>query len=179
MAAFGSVFMPEMSLAEFDGEMWSDAKLVPLDSLSLHPGAHALHYASTCFEGLKAFRHPDGSIKIFRIDCNVARLAQSTDLLALPAIDQDQSRQMIIDVVARFANEVPEVPGSLYIRPTHLGTEPIIGKAAEPSLTSCQYVLGLAGGRLLCRRRRHPVAHFAGRGRHALRPPYGPHQKRR
>lgn len=141
MAAFGSVFMPEMTLAEFDGETWSDTRLVPLDSLSLHPGAHVLHYSSTCFEGLKAFRHSDGSINIFRIDCNVARLAQSTELLALPSIDTAQSRQMIIDVVQRFASEVPQVPGSLYIRPTHIGTEAVIGKAAEPSLTSCQYVL--------------------------------------
>lgn len=141
MAAFGSVFMPEMALAEFDGEKWGQSELVPSDSLNLHPGAHVLHYSSTCFEGLKAFRHADGSVKIFRIDCNVARLAQSTELLALPSIDQAQSQQMIIDVVARFANEVPEVPGSLYIRPTHIGTEPVIGKAAEPSVTSLQYVL--------------------------------------
>lgn len=141
MTAFGSVFMPEMALTEFDGEKWSDHKLVPSDSLTLHPGAHVLHYASTCFEGLKAFRHSDGSVKIFRIDCNIARLAQSTELLALPTIDPEQTRNMIIDVVERFAGQAPEVPGSLYIRPTHIGTEPAIGKAAGPSLTSCQYVL--------------------------------------
>lgn len=141
MTAFGSVFMPEMALTEFDGEKWGAHKLVPSDSLSLHPGAHVLHYASTCFEGLKAFRHPDGSVKIFRMDCNIARFAQSAELLALPAINPEQTREMIIDVVARFADQAPEAPGSLYIRPTHIGTEPAIGKAAGPSLTSMQYVL--------------------------------------
>ncbi|BFM18455.1 branched-chain-amino-acid transaminase [Maricurvus nonylphenolicus] len=141
MTAFGSVFMPEMALTQFDGEKWSDFNLVPCDSISLHPGAHVLHYASTCFEGLKAFRHADGSVKIFRMDCNIARFDQSSALLALPAIDGEQTRDMIIKVVERFAKEVPEVPGSLYIRPTHIGTEPAIGKAAGPSTTSMQYIL--------------------------------------
>ncbi|WP_317933322.1 branched-chain amino acid aminotransferase [Halioxenophilus sp. WMMB6] len=141
MTAFGSVFMPEMALSEFNGEQWSEPKMVASDCISLHPGAHVLHYASTCFEGLKAFRHADGSVKIFRMDANIARFAQSSRLLALPAIDPEQTRQMITMAVSRFADQAPEVPGSLYIRPTHIGTEPAIGKAAGPSTTSMQYVL--------------------------------------
>ena len=116
-------------------------KVVSSDSIQLHPGAHVLHYSSTCFEGLKAFRHKDGSIKIFRMDKNVERFAQSSALLGLPEINKDVTAKMIRDIVARFADEVPEAPGSMYIRPTHFGTEPAIGKAAVPSLTSCQYVL--------------------------------------
>ncbi|MCV6609750.1 MAG: branched-chain amino acid aminotransferase [Amphritea sp.] len=141
MAAFGTVFMPEMAISWFDGNRWSDAEVVSSDSLQLHPGAHVLHYSSTCFEGLKAFRHADGSINIFRMDRNIERFAQSSELLALPAIDKAASEQMIIDIVRRFKDEVPEPPGSMYIRPTHFGTEPAIGKAAAPSMTSCQYVL--------------------------------------
>ncbi len=141
MTAFGTVFMPEMAISWFDGARWSEASIVPSDSLNLHPGAHVLHYSSTCFEGLKAFRHGDGSIKIFRMDRNVARFAQSSRLLSLPAIDEAATAKMIVDIVRRFAGDVPEVPGSLYIRPTHIGTEPVIGKAAAPSVTSCQYVL--------------------------------------
>ncbi|WP_435276280.1 branched-chain amino acid aminotransferase [Psychrobium sp. nBUS_13] len=141
MAAFGTVFMPEMAISNYDGEKWTDAQLVPSDSLTFHPGAHVLHYASTCFEGLKAFRHADGSIKLFRMDKNIARFAQSSALLSLPAIDTAATEKMIKDVVNRFADEVPEPPGSMYIRPTHIGTEAAIGKAAAPSMTSCQYVL--------------------------------------
>ena len=141
MTAFGSVFMPEMALSEFNGERWSEPKMVASDSISLHPGAHALHYASACFEGLKAFRHSDGSVKIFRMEANIARFAQSTQMLALPDIDVEQTQQMIVMAVSRFAEQAPEVPGSLYIRPTHIGTEPAIGKAASPSVTSLQYVL--------------------------------------
>jgi branched-chain amino acid aminotransferase len=90
---------------------------------------------------LKAFRHEDGSVKIFRMDRNIARLQQSSDILALPEFAPEKLEQMIVDIVTRFADQVPEAPGSMYIRPTHIGTEPAIGKAAVPSLTSCLYVL--------------------------------------
>ena len=141
MAAFGTVFMPEMAISWFDGSHWSAAEMVSSDSIQLHPGAHVLHYSSTCFEGLKAFRHEDGSINIFRMDRNIERLAQSSELLALPSIDKAAVRQMIIDAVAKFADDVPVPPGSMYIRPTHFGTEPAIGKAASPTQTSCLYIL--------------------------------------
>lgn len=141
MSAFGSVFMPEMAISWFDGSQWSESEVVPSDSLNLHAGAHVLHYSSTCFEGLKAFRHPDGSVKIFRMDRNIDRIAQSSKLLALPEIDKEQVAQMTTEIVSRFASDVPQPPGSMYIRPTHIGTEPAIGKAAVPTLTSCFYVL--------------------------------------
>lgn len=141
MSAFGTVFMPEMAISWFDGSSWSEHEMVSSNSLQLHPAAHVLHYSSTCFEGLKAFRHEDGSIKIFRMDKNLARFAQSARLLALPAIDQDATARMITSSVAQFAADVPAPPGSMYIRPTHIGTEPAIGKAAVPSTTSVQYIL--------------------------------------
>jgi branched-chain amino acid aminotransferase len=141
MTAFGSVFMPEMAISWFDGSGWSEAEMVSSDSIQLHPGAHVLHYASTCFEGLKAFRHKDGSVKIFRMDKNIERFAQSSHLLGLPALDKAATAKMITDIVSRYKDDVPAPPGSMYIRPTHIGTEPAIGKAAVPSITSCQYVL--------------------------------------
>ncbi|ART79895.1 branched-chain amino acid aminotransferase [Oceanisphaera avium] len=139
--AFGTVFMPEMAITWFDGTNWTPAEMVPSDRLTLHPGAHVLHYSSTCFEGLKAFRHEDGSVNIFRMDKNLARMAQSSRLLALPELDLTLAASMIKQTVARFADAVPAPPGSLYIRPTYIGTEAAIGKAASPSLASCFYVL--------------------------------------
>ncbi|WP_166260435.1 branched-chain amino acid aminotransferase [Marinobacter salicampi] len=141
MTAFGSVFMPEMTMTRFDGQAWSRPQIVSSERIELHPGAHVLQYASTCFEGLKAFRHTDGKVKIFRMDRNLARLSQSTDLLGMPAIDQDMVGSMILDIVGRFAAEVPEPPGSMYVRPSHIGTEPAIGKAAASSATSMLYVI--------------------------------------
>lgn len=141
MAAFGTVFMPQMAISRFEDSEWSQAEMVKSDSISLHPGAHVLHYSSTCFEGLKAFKQPDGSIKLFRMDKNIDRFAQSSELLSLPKIDKAATAKMITDSVALYADEVPSPPGSMYIRPTHFGIDPAIGKAAAPSLTSLQYIL--------------------------------------
>ncbi len=141
MAAFGSVFMPQMALTQFDNNTWSDSTIVDSQSIQLHPGAHVLHYSSTCFEGLKAFKHDDGSIHVFRMDQNVDRFDQSSKLLHLPDIQKDQVSHMILDILANYKDQIPEPPGSMYIRPTHIGTEPAIGKAASPSLSSMLYVL--------------------------------------
>lgn len=141
MAAFGTVFMPEMALATFESNQWKQAQRVASDSIALHPGAHVLHYSSTCFEGLKAFRHDDGSVHVFRMDKNIARFDQSSELLHLPQIDKEQVAQMILDIVAYYKSDVPQPPGSMYIRPTHIGTEAAIGKAAAPSTSSLLYVL--------------------------------------
>ncbi|MDT0594562.1 branched-chain amino acid aminotransferase [Glaciecola petra] len=141
MAAFGTVFMPEMVIAKFENNVWSEATFVDSNSIAMHPGAHVLHYSSTCFEGLKAFRHDDGSINIFRMDQNIKRMAQSSRLLNLPEINEQQLSDMIQSVVKKYAEDVPAPPGSMYIRPTHIGTEASIGKAAAPSATSLLYVL--------------------------------------
>lgn len=141
MAAFGTVFMPQMTMATYEDGQWSDVRIVPSDRLEFHPGAHVLHYSSTCFEGLKAFRHDNGDICIFRMDANIRRLAQSSQLLSLPSFEPEQLQQMIVDIVSQFKDDVPAPPGSMYIRPTHIGTEPAIGKAAAPSNSSLMYVL--------------------------------------
>jgi len=138
---FGTRFMPEMALVRFENGAWGESSVVPSDALALHPGAHVFHYASGCFEGLKAFRHDDGRIALFRPERNVARFAQSSRLLCLPPIDEAATMAMIEGIVARFAADVPAPPASMYIRPTHIGTEAAIGKAAAPTATSLQYVL--------------------------------------
>ena len=137
---FGTVFMPEMMVSRFDNK-WSRPEVVACDSISLHPGAHVFNYASTCFEGLKAYKQADGGVALFRPERNVARLAQSSELLALPAIDEQVTLGMIKDITLKYADEVPVGPSSMYIRPTHIGTEAAIGKAAAPSDTSLLYVM--------------------------------------
>jgi branched-chain amino acid aminotransferase len=75
------------------------------------------------------------------MDQNVERFAQSSRLLSLPEVNKEQLTQMISDIVAEYAADVPTPPGSMYIRPTHIGTEAAVGKAAAPSDTSLMYVL--------------------------------------
>ena len=139
--AFGTEFMPEMAINWFLDNQWGTPEVVSSDSLTLHPASHVLHYSSTCFEGLKAFRQKDGSVKIFRMDQNLKRFAQSSRLISLPEIEESVTGKMILEIAAKFRDQVPDVPGSMYIRPTHIGTEASIGKAAAASTESCQFVL--------------------------------------
>ena len=140
-APFGSVFTGHMTLARFADGRWSDMETAPVGPLPIHPAAHALHYASSCFEGLKAFRMPDGSARIFRLDRHVARLRESAELLCLPLPSATQVDQMVRRVVEMAATEVPEPPGALYLRPTLIGTEANIGAAGAASAEALLYVL--------------------------------------
>ena len=114
---FGSVLADSMSVAHFRAGAWTTAELLPTGPLPIHPAAHALHYGSECFEGFKAYRHADGSVQIFRLDRHVARLQQSARALLLPEPDAAQVSSMVISLVDRVRDIVPEAPGSLYLRP--------------------------------------------------------------
>jgi branched-chain amino acid aminotransferase len=60
-----------------------------------------LHYASTCFEGFKAFRHADGSVHTFRMDRHIERMRQSARQLVLPEPDAAQLADMVRAVIER------------------------------------------------------------------------------
>ena len=130
---FGSVFTDSMAVATYQDGAWSAFELTPTRALPLHPAAHALHYCSSCFEGFKAYRRADDSIHIFRMDRHIERLRQSARLLVLPEPDANLVRGMVLALVDRSRTEVPEAPGSLYLRPLLIGTTPNVGAAATPA----------------------------------------------
>ena len=132
---------PQLAISHWEGGAWTPPRLEPLRPLELHPAAHVLHYASACFEGLKAHRGTDGVVRVFRLDRHVARLRRSAEAVVLPVPPADLVATMIVDVVRAALDEVPDPPGSLYLRPTLLGTEPAIGAAGHPSRTAVLYVL--------------------------------------
>ena len=84
---------------------------MPVAPIPMHPAAHVLHYASTCFEGFKAYRWADGSIHVFRMDRHIERLRQSAKLLMLPVPDEAQLERMILQTIDRNRAQVPEPPG--------------------------------------------------------------------
>ncbi len=141
-APFGSLFGDQMTVATLsDGHYTYGGAAQAFENFSLHPGTHALHYGSSCFEGLKAHRQVDGSLAVFRVDDHVARMRQSIERLRIVAPDGSVLRQMILDAVEANASFTPPTPGSLYIRPTFIGTTPNIGAAASPSETGILYVI--------------------------------------
>ncbi|MEM7610587.1 MAG: branched-chain amino acid aminotransferase [Pseudomonadota bacterium] len=141
MTAFGTQFCDQFTLARFVDGAWQDAALQPLAPIPMHPASHVLHYASTCFEGFKAYRWADGSIHVFRLHDHVARMQKSAASLRLPVPDTDLLVNMVLDIVAASRDSVPAFPGALYLRPTLVGTLANIGAAASPSTEAMLYVL--------------------------------------
>lgn len=144
---FGTVFCDFMTTARSSGGPYEyGGEVEPYGPFTMSPAAHVLHYGSAIFEGLKAHRQADGSLAIFRLDDHVRRMCQSAGKLRLPIPDPDTLRRMIIDACEANAAEVPAPPGSLYIRPTIIGTEPNIGAAATPSSSALLYVVNCPVG---------------------------------
>jgi branched-chain amino acid aminotransferase len=139
--SFGSQFAGSMATATAADGAWGPGQVVPTGPLSISPAAHALHYGSSCFEGLKAHRGADGTVRIFRLDAHVARMRRSAELLMLPVPPAELLSSMIVDAVTANLHDVPTAPGALYLRPVLLGMDPNIGAAASPSGSALLYVL--------------------------------------
>ncbi len=139
--AFGTVLAPTMTLARFQNGQWGRFETLPCAPIPLHPAAHVLHYASTCFEGFTAYRWADGSIHVFRMDRHIERMRQSARSLVLPEPDPRQLEEMIRVTIDRNRDVVPEAPGALYMRPILFGTTPNIGAAGAAATEASLIVL--------------------------------------
>ncbi len=148
-APFGTVFGDKLPIARFDGESWSAAEIVPTDSVRFGVASHCLHYGSECFEGMKAHRQVDGSVKAFRADRNIARLQKSAESLYLPVPPTALLEELVQGAIDANVDVVPDSPGSLYLRPNLIGTDLNIGAASKPSKTAALYVLASPVGAYL------------------------------
>ena len=125
---FGKYFTDHMFLMDYDGEKWEDARIVPFGNLSLHPASTVFHYGAEVFEGMKAYRTPEGRIQLFRPEENARRLNSSAERICLPQVPEEAFLQAVDALVALDADWVPSEPGtSLYIRPFLFGNDPFLG----------------------------------------------------
>ncbi|PPQ64055.1 hypothetical protein CVT24_008868 [Panaeolus cyanescens] len=119
---------------------WSAPEIKPYAPLEIDPMASCLQYATTIFEGMKAYVGPNGEARLFRPDLNMARLARSAERVALPPFDQNELLKLIKRLIQVESRWIPTLPGySLYIRPTIIGTRDALGVAASDA--SCIYVI--------------------------------------
>lgn len=112
------------------GVGWSSPQLKPYGNLSLPPTASCLHYATECFEGLKAYRGHDGKLRVFRIDRNAARLKSSAERISLPTFEPEEVKHLILSLLSVDADRwLPrDQAGSfIYVRPTIIGTSAQLG----------------------------------------------------
>jgi branched-chain amino acid aminotransferase len=127
---FGDYFTDHMvEIRWTDGRGWHDPEIGPYRPLTLDPAARVLHYGQAIFEGLKAYRQPDGSVLSFRPEANAARFRASARRLAMPEMPDELFLGSLRELVAVDLEWVPAAGGedSLYLRPLMVSTEAGLG----------------------------------------------------
>jgi branched-chain amino acid aminotransferase len=130
---FGKYFTDHMVRIDWTANGgWGEGQVVPYGPLTLDPATMVLHYGQEIFEGLKAFRQPDGSISTFRADANAARFQRSARRLAMAELPEDlflESVRALVDVARDWVPSAADE--SLYLRPFMVATE--VGLGVRPS----------------------------------------------
>ena len=130
---FGKYFTDHMVTADWTEELgWHNAQLVPYGPLSFDPATNFMHYGQAIFEGLKAYRHEDGSIKTFRPIANAERFQRSARRLAMAELPIELFLASVNALVQQDADWVPGGDDqSLYLRPFMISTE--VGLGVRPA----------------------------------------------
>jgi branched-chain amino acid aminotransferase len=124
---------------------WHRPRVSPYGPIQLSPAAAVLHYAQEIFEGLKAYRHPDGSIWSFRPDANAARMQRSARRMALPELPTEYFIDSIRQLIAVDRDWVPAAPETcLYLRPFMFAKEAFLG--VRPADRIAYYVIASPAG---------------------------------
>ncbi|WP_345459557.1 branched-chain amino acid aminotransferase [Nocardioides marinquilinus] len=129
---FGTHFTDHMLTVEWTPDAgWHDARVTPYAPLTLDPATAVLHYAQETFEGMKAYRHADGSVWTFRPEENGARMERSSHRLALPVLPAADFVQAVDALVTADERWVPGASEagekSLYVRPFMFASEAFLG----------------------------------------------------
>ncbi|HSE08992.1 MAG TPA: branched-chain amino acid aminotransferase [Nocardioidaceae bacterium] len=127
---FGLHFTDHMFVTEWTPEQgWHNARITAYAPLSLDPATAVLHYAQEIFEGMKAYRHADGSVWTFRPEENAARMVRSSSRLSLPELPVEDFVASVDALVQTDERWVPDPEGekSLYIRPFMFASEKFLG----------------------------------------------------
>ena len=130
---FGRNFTDHMFVMDYvRGQGWINPRIEPYAPFEIEPAAMVFHYGQAVFEGLKAYKCEDGSINLFRPNCNYERMNDSNDRLVIPRVDVDfcvHATKMLVDLDKEW---IPSGKGeSLYIRPFVIATDPFLGVRAS------------------------------------------------
>ena len=122
---FARYFTDHMFVMEYDvGQGWHSGRIVPHEPFLIEPASCVLHYAQMMFEGMKAYRKPDGSIQLFRPDMNIARMKNTCERMCMPEVPGDLFLAAVKAVIEVDRDWIPSAPGTaLYIRPFLFGDE--------------------------------------------------------
>ncbi|WP_180736309.1 branched-chain amino acid aminotransferase [Paraburkholderia sp. PGU19] len=136
---FGRVFTDHMVTIEYAPERgWHNGKVRPHDTLQLDPATLVLHYAQEIFEGMKAYRLPDGGATLFRPDANARRFHNSANRLAMEPLPEDVFIESVRALVRLDQKWIPATDGAaLYLRPFMISTEAVLGMKPSAEYLYC------------------------------------------
>jgi branched-chain amino acid aminotransferase len=110
---------------------WHNPTIKKFAEFKISPAALVFHYGQAIFEGLKAYKHADGKIALFRPDENFKRMNRSAKRLCMPEIDIELAITALKELVELEKDWIPTKEGhSLYIRPLMFANDPYIGVKA-------------------------------------------------
>ena len=130
---FGRYFTDHMLVMDYRDGAWQEMKIVPFQNFEMSPATNVLHYAQGIFEGAKAYKNPEtGAISVFRIKENLKRMNRSAARLSMPELDEKAVKKGLFELLRLERDWIPTSPGtSLYIRPTLIATEEVLGVHAS------------------------------------------------
>jgi len=144
---FGNFFTDHMVVIDWnESEGWHDARVVPYAPISMDPASSVLYYGQAIFEGLKAYRHEDGSVVTFRPEKNAARFQASAERLAMPELPEDLFLESLRQIVEVDEAWIPAAGGeeALYLRPFMISRE--VGLGVHPASSYSYYVIASPAG---------------------------------
>lgn len=131
---FGKYFTDHMFIADYDGEKWTDLRIVPFKDLAMHPANTMMHYGQSIFEGMKAYRDENGKLLVFRPEMNAKRFAKSAERLSMAPVPENlflEALEAFLDIEREWAPS--DEGGSLYLRPFQVAWDNFLG--VRPSKT--------------------------------------------
>jgi branched-chain amino acid aminotransferase len=126
---FGRFFTDHMVTIRYaESKGWYDAHVEARAPIPMDPATAVLHYAQEIFEGLKAYRAPDGGVTLFRADSNARRFRDSAARMAMAQLPEELFLGSIRELIKIDHEWVPTDPeGSLYLRPFMYASEVFLG----------------------------------------------------
>ncbi len=125
---FGKMYSDHMLIAHYEDGEWGKAEIVPFGNLSLSPATTFFHYGQAIFEGVKAYKDPQGNPIIFRPQDNWKRMNRSAARMAMPDVPEELFVEGMRQLIDLDRGWVPSADGtSLYIRPFMIAVDEFIG----------------------------------------------------
>lgn len=136
---FGKIFTDHMVTITYNDERgWHDARIEPHRGFDMDPATMVLQYALLVFEGMKAYRQPDGGAALFRPEANAKRLADSARRLAMEPLPEEMFLQAVREFVKLERHWIPDGEGaSLYLRPFLMCNEIALGTRPSREFKFC------------------------------------------